>query len=710
MVVIERIDWLAGWFDFLTKPDFFATVTVTGADGVQINCDATPVVEDRIHQQPNLQVCAPGTTVLEPYTVAVDVWDADGTGSPPSPDPREPADLSWGPTRTGVVRGLGLSQPVVITTISGPEAAVTLTIQTQPPLTVFGSPSVSPTTFEPRLGGQLTMTADIHPPGTVSLEVLDSYGGRYEVARGDFTTTARLSWDGYDFLIPSFVAPYGDYELQLVTPGGSVSARVPVKLERQRALTFANVDVAFPADGNPQAVLPAITFATPDDADVTWTIGQPTALGCKSVGTDVKASVRGATRSAPPTRLVWSAKDASGNWVPPGQYCTVLTAVRASDGMAYAEFNTATLDIAAPSPIFVEVRTDPEIPALVPGAIREVVARARNAQGAPRTVARLDVFADEFFPGQTRRRLSLIGSCTGVAECRVFMPLPSKSATMALRAEARDLDQLVPADTGVRLVDLAPGGPGKDIRVSVATLAEGDFVVELPRTHGVDIAFHGSFEQPTDGFIDDPSFSAAVGRQIDSARGFTIGRSLDNPNGGPSSIQENIERTSFWAVGEPAVVTGTGGSIPGAADLCQVVRARWSGSADVNAVLHTHGSCRNNAFLRHYTAPIRVARVATGWHELHHRPFEEADEYCCDSFYFQHATEPNLYVNLSECMARSSNPGTCSMIANSTTGQSLPLFISDPPSGDVMSDGTVENADDLRRVRAHYAQCARGGC
>jgi hypothetical protein len=399
-------------------------------------------------------------------------------------------------------------------------------------------------------------------------------------------------------------------------------------------------------------------------------------------------------------------------WAPPGTYCTFLSGVRFSDGRAYTDSADVALVIVAPTPITVEVKTQPEIPALVPSAIREVVARARNDRGDLRTVARLDVFADEFIPGRTHRSLVQIGSCTGVAECRVLLPPPRSSGTTAIRAEARDLDQLIPEDTGVRLVDLVLGRRGVDIRVNVATLLEGEFVVELPRRFGVDVAFHGSLDGPTDGFVNQMPFSSAVGRQIDIARGFTtsIGPTTINPNQGPSSIQENIARTSFWAVAEPAIVIGSGGANTTSTDMCQIVRAAWSGSADVNAVLHTHPECRDFAFLRHYTAAL--VRPNVGWHEFHHRPFDEADEYCCDSMgYGQHPSEPNLYVSQAECVALSSDPNTCSMIRHPRTGATLPWFVSDSPTNDVMTFGTGrENADDLRRVRAHYAQCARGGC
>jgi hypothetical protein len=66
VVVIDRIQWVSGWFDVFDKPDFFATVTVTGADGMQFSCGSTPVAENRLDQQPNTQLCDETVVVLEP--------------------------------------------------------------------------------------------------------------------------------------------------------------------------------------------------------------------------------------------------------------------------------------------------------------------------------------------------------------------------------------------------------------------------------------------------------------------------------------------------------------------------------------------------------------------------------------------------------------------------------------------------------------------
>lgn len=703
VVQIDRIHWVSGWFDPLDKPDFFATVTVTGADGAQLSCGSTPVVENILYQQPNIVLCSRRLAVLAPYTVSIDVEDADGAGSPPATDVRQPADLSWGPRRNGLITGLDLTSSFTAVSISGPEVAVTATILTEAAPIDFSTALFAPRQLDPVLGGQLVALATIDLPTTVALEVEDASGARFEVARGDFERFVRLTWDGRD---PSGrPMPYGTYQLRLTAPGGSASQSERLDLVANRPLDFLSVVDDFPRDNNPRAALPAVDVMTPADADVTWVIGQNQRGTCTSIGADVRARVPAGTL----TRLVWPAKDRSGNWVPPGRYCTEVRATRLSDGATYRPWPLRALPIDNPRPIFVEVKTRPEIPALVPSAIRHVVARARNDLGELRTVARLDVFADEFIPGNTRRGLVPIGSCTEVSECEVLLPPPRSSGTIAIRAEARDLDQLLPDDSGVRLVDLVPGPPGVDLRISVATLTDDDLVVELPRKFGVDIAFHNAIDGPEDGPGDQVPFLAAVARQIDTIRGFTVpfGRLHDpSANGRISSIQENIARTSFWAVATPATVVGQTLPLPTSLNLCSVIQAAWSGSADVNAVLHSNGLCRDNAGLNMFTANISRRNIA--WHELHHSPFQESDENCCSNVYFQHPIAPNVYWTQGECVAFSSNPATCAMITSA--GATVPFWVSDPQPNDVMNNNTTENADDLRRVRTHYALCAQGGC
>ncbi len=604
-----------------------------------------------------------------------------------------------------MITGLDLTHQWTAVSISGPQVAVTATVRTQPAAIEFSRLSHGPQEIDHILGAQVIMTSLIDVPGTVILEVEDPSGASFEVARGDFDRSVRLSWNGHDS--SGRPVPYGTYTLRFTTPSGSASRPARVILAPALPRQFSSVLAQFPADNNPRAALPAVSFVTSEDAEVTWIIGQAQRGVCRSIGTDVRARVSART----PTRLVWPAKDLAGKWAPPGSYCTELTATAVADGRTFSPVRLSPLEIAEARPIFVEVKTRPEIPALVPSATRHVVARARNDLGELRKVARLDVFADEFILGRTRRSLIPIGSCTEVSECEVLLPMPGSSGTAAIRAEARDLDQLFPDDSGVRLVDLVPGPPGIDLRVSVATLVEGDLVFELPHKFGIDIAFHGALDGPEDGVVDQVPFSAAVGRQIDFMRGFPIPFGREHPGSITrriSSIQEHIARTSFWAVATPAIVVGQDLSLTRSLDLCNPVQVAWSGAVDVNAVLHTNRACRDRAFLNQFTANISDPRI--GWHELHHSPFQESDENCCSTIYFQHPTEPNVYWTQAECVALSSNPSACALITNPGTGATVPFWVSDPQVNDVMTNNSVENADDLRRVRAHYAQCARGGC
>ena len=74
------------------QPDFFVVVRLRNALGQDLKCDASPVSEDQVTPMPNVTLCnpigAPGTspiTIRRPYSVIVELWDADG--NPPSGSP-----------------------------------------------------------------------------------------------------------------------------------------------------------------------------------------------------------------------------------------------------------------------------------------------------------------------------------------------------------------------------------------------------------------------------------------------------------------------------------------------------------------------------------------------------------------------------------------------------------------------------------------------
>lgn len=123
-------------------------------------------------------------------------------------------------------------------------------------------------------------------------------------------------------------------------------------------------------------------------------------------------------------------------------------------------------------------------------------------------------------------------------------------------------------------------------------------------------------------------------------------------------------------------------------------------------------NCRANAPRGRYS--VNAASAHVGWHELHHSPFDLADEYCCDGGYFQRVTLPNMYRSLNDCQSFGSDPATCRIISRIVAGvlthSVVPWFVSDPSPDDVMNENGRQNADDARKVRAHYLNCTAGGC
>jgi hypothetical protein len=124
--------------------------------------------------------------------------------------------------------------------------------------------------------------------------------------------------------------------------------------------------------------------------------------------------------------------------------------------------------------------------------------------------------------------------------------------------------------------------------------------------------------------------------------------------------------------------------------------------AEANGILHTV-NCRDNASGNVFTADS--PRV--GWHEFHHDAYHEGDEYCCDGGYW-YGAGINTYGSQADCQRNGSDASTCQEIADSTgrTG----WWRSDGPAADVMTDNTIERADDLRAAEATFAKCGRAQC
>lgn len=710
-VMVDEINWVAGWFDAFDKPDFFARARLKDALGNIVECGTTPVTQDLLYASPGTVLCNDPANptpvpvkILRPYSILVEVWEADGPGSPPAITQSEPADLSSAPGRMyGEITGFMTSPTQQVVYISGPQVGVRLTIATEEAPTTFnGGPTLSTTSLDPAFGAGVRVTGMVSDPTPLTWTALELSTGRsFVVAQTTNSTTFDLSWDGRD---PATGRPvsYGDYDLTLAGPRGNPSNTQRLVVRPTPPLVFENFIGVGPDSTNIRARPHDVSFTIADDADVTLSITPRRDVaggGWTCLRSPVIQRQRAALRAGHHT-LSWDGRDKTGAWANSGGYCAVVSGKRTSDQRTFTEA-AARITVEDPRPIFVDVRTNPEVPALVPGLPVQILARAFDDRGQPRPVAQLDIDFTTYTGNGRQTPLAAVASCRGVEVCTVAVPAGA-GGTIALRARAQDNGDPRPTTGSVRLVDLVAGPPGTDIRVSVAAVQDGPTIQEVRRTHAVDIAYHRSADFVSDGGSDVLAFPSAVGLQIDAVLGLN-GR-------GPSAIHEFLGATSFWAVSTPAQVRHGGNPFDWNNDLCVVDYAAWSTSADVNGVLHLL-DCRDNASSSRFTSIATQGN--TGWHELHHRPFGEADEYCCDGGYGQNLSEPNLYLSLAMCQMYSSSPGTCTQVTDITVTPpaTVNFWVSDPVTNDVMNIGTgIENADDLRRVRAHYTTCARGGC
>jgi Tol biopolymer transport system component len=104
-------------------------------------------------------------------------------------------------------------------------------------------------------------------------------------------------------------------------------------------------------------------------------------------------------------------------------------------------------------------------------------------------------------------------------------------------------------------------------------------------------------------------------------------------------------------------------------------------------------------------------------HELGHRPFGLADEYCCDGGYSQADIFPNVYEEPEDCQDDAPNlgvdPGQCREFTEDVDWWfDSDWSLSDSAVDDLMSQKGRRNPQpaDLRRMRWLFTRCERGKC
>ena len=133
--------------------------------------------------------------------------------------------------------------------------------------------------------------------------------------------------------------------------------------------------------------------------------------------------------------------------------------------------------------------------------------------------------------------------------------------------------------------------------------------------------------------------------------------------------------------------------------------------ADGGGILHTD-PFRDCASPNKRLFSIEASELRTVIHETAHSPFGLADEYCCDTAYFEPAPLPNLYRSLANCESDTLNVGRtasdCRQLSKGTA--TVDWWTSDPPSNDLMVDNTTPQKLDLRRINWMFNNCEAAKC
>lgn len=227
---------------------------------------------------------------------------------------------------------------------------------------------------------------------------------------------------------------------------------------------------------------------------------------------------------------------------------------------------------------------------------------------------------------------------------------------------------------------------------SYSSASDSDFLVDVHRA--IRDAYYGAASISSSGLTD---ADAAFGERI---------------------FLSNQDKMNFW-------IAQDRGDIDGSPDDCFGITLppSWGADyafADSGAILHTDSfrDCASPA-RRIFGSEINASTI---WpvimrHETLHSPFGLADEYCCDSYYFQPSPWPNIYrtqaaclsdiLELSEWDAVIGDPprtaATCRVLPNG-------WWLSDAEDDLMGPFGSELNGADVRRVAKLFDRCESAAC
>lgn len=176
---------------------------------------------------------------------------------------------------------------------------------------------------------------------------------------------------------------------------------------------------------------------------------------------------------------------------------------------------------------------------------------------------------------------------------------------------------------------------------------------------------------------------------------------------------------NFWIATDTGVANGFPNS------PCVAAPGNWGSNytfAETGIIVHTDSlrDCARRAERIFSTEPFSTRTVL---HETSHSPFGLADEYCCDSSYFEPSPLPNIYGSVENCQSDVLNLQVWDLIIGDPTrttgdcaqlmdggGATIPWFTSEPTADDLMRNSGEYNAADVRRIAWGLDQCNAGGC
>ncbi len=254
-------------------------------------------------------------------------------------------------------------------------------------------------------------------------------------------------------------------------------------------------------------------------------------------------------------------------------------------------------------------------------------------------------------------------------------------------------------------------------RVQIGQPANGRAVPVLhtgPKTSRVDVVFiadrpdAGVAGSGYNGGATDPAFLGDVHNSIQNAYFAAQASDVD-------VFLKNQDKFNFWIAQD----TGDGNRISPSDPCILNPPSNWKRDytfADTGALLHPH-NYRDCAKLSRRIfssiSPTTTLASRVMLHETGHSPFGLADEYCCDSWYFQPKSRPNLYSDLTECQndpLTTNVRDSCQPFTDIRGADWFRLDSASTSTNDLMVNNQAPQPADLRRINWFFETCRAGEC